>query len=246
MTDQIIPKFDFSKKHLKKQDFLSFLVESLEDEFHAETKEICFIEKHFKTKRTLFEINDFAVQSRTVFLEDWRKVESLDFSTTHQNYIILAMLILVSIFNQKELKVKLTHPNSMIRQVIIRPIDLSYFSINIKKIIYSYKRVHAFIDNLFEENQKLEFIQTSGKEEINPRDLDWEKDRNIMLIQGDIFKLFNTAQLFLNFAHPYNKLIDDIKLTGYVGYVENLSPWSTNIHLWLPKTVGYFLNDPPE
>ena len=125
--------------------------------------------------------------------------------------------------------------------MVLEPIVFHQFDLNINHIDYSFNKLYDFIEELFNEKDQMEFLQTADENKADDESFNWNKDRNILLIRGDFFRIFNTASLLLNFVHPLNP-IDELELTGAVGYREHLTGLSANIILWRPDSFGYFLD----
>lgn len=239
--DLINSQLDFSHGNPQYSDIQALFKQSLIEGNTEYAQSIYFHQDHFQNASNSFELDEFAIRSKEEMYLDWRKIDTLDVAASPYNYMLFAFYLYLALFKQQTITLHLTHKNSFIQQIMIKPIAFYQFDINIKKIEYSFTEIHSYMDALYQANQKLEFIQTTGQEEIESHKINWEKDRKTMLIQGDFFRICHTAELILNFIHPLNTT-NELELTGVVGYKEHLTALSTNIHFWQPNSIGYFLD----
>lgn len=238
--DLINSPLDFSHETPQYTEIQALFKKSLIEGNIKDARSIYFHQDQFQNTSNSFELDEFAIRSKEQMYVDWRKIDALDVAASPYNYMLFAFYLYLALFKQQTITLHLNHKNSFIDQIVIKPIAFYQFDINIEKIEYSFSEIYSYLDALYQTKQKLEFIQTTGLDEIESHKINWEKDRKTILIQGDFFRLFHTAELILNFIHPLNTT-DELELTGIVGYKEHLTALSANIVFWRPNSIGYFL-----
>ncbi len=237
----ISANFDLAHHDFKHNNFIELLKSSLYPDDTTSAKSVRFKFENYESTSNNFELNNCAIRSRITTIGYVRRADQLDISATEQDFTALALLLLLSLFQQQTITIHLNHRHSFIKKIVLEPIKFYQFDLNINHIDYSFNKLYDFIEELFNEKDQLEFLQTADENKADDESFNWNKDRNILLIRGDFFRIFNTASLLLNFVHPLNP-IDELELTGPVGYREHLTGLSANINLWRPDSFGYFLD----
>lgn len=238
----ILADIDLSGQNIEDYNLVDFFKKIFNSNNILESKVIRFESKKFQTKSNHFELNNLAIHSQITSIGYIRRADQLHISATEQDFMNLALLLFLSLFKQEKLTIQLNHKNSFIKKIILEPIEFYQFNLNINHIDYSSMELYEFIEELLSEKQQLEFLQTIDEGQDEYENFDWNLDRKVVVIRGDFFRIYHTASLLLNFLHPLNT-IDELELTGSVGYQEHLTGLSANINLWKPNSFGYFLND---
>lgn len=237
----ISANFDLTQHNLKDSNLIEILKSSLYPDDTTCAQSIRFKFENVQNTSTTFELNDFAIRSRVTSIGYARRADQFDISATEQDFVSLALLLFLSLFKQQVITIYLKHQHSFVKKIVLKPIEFYQFDFSLNHIEYSFSELYDFIEELFNEKNQLEFLQTADENQPDDANFNWDRDRNILLIHGDFFRIFHTASLLLNFVHPLNP-IDELELTGPVGYREHLTGLSANINLWRPDAFGYFLD----
>lgn len=237
----ISANFDLTQHNLKDNNLIEILKSSLYPDDTTYAQSIRFKFENFQSNPNTFELNDFAIRSRITSIGYARRADLLDIAATEQDFASLALLLFLSLLKQQVITIHLKHQHSFIKKIVLEPIEFYQFGLSLNHIEYSFSELYDFIEELFNEKNQLEFLQTADEDQPDDANFNWDQDRNILLIRGDFFRIFHTASLLLNFVHPLNP-IDELELTGAVGYREHLTGLSANINLWRPDSFRYFLD----
>jgi len=178
------------------------------------------------------------------YYNDWFRADALWFFARKETYRYLGLLILSVVFHQKvsEVEIKLNHPHSQIKSLIVEnpPLDINklpsgYYSQPFAFKYYpQFPAKHPFDRCILPAD--LPCFELSNSTNLNFTDEDW-KQRDTVRIFGTDAGMVLFAELLLNLSLPNNKQ-DEFELEGESGF-RGVGISSAEVKLFLPGNLAW-------
>ena len=175
---------------------------------------------------------------------NWFEVDLLLFFARKETYRYLGLLIFSVVFHQQvsEVEVKLNHPHSEIKRLIVeyapRSVNNLTAGYHTQPFAFEYyaqlPEKHPFNSCILPKD--LPCFELSNSIGLSFTDEDW-KQRDTVKIFGSDTGLVAFAELLLNFSVPHDDL-DEIQLEGESGF-RGVGISSTEVSLFLPGHLAW-------
>lgn len=217
--------------------------ESFPEKFHEHS--VIFDSDNLAIQSYEFMLNSLCIMKSHHYYDDHFRADKLVWFSQKEYFKYFGLLILSVVFNNdaEEARIKITNPNSLVKNIIIRFGFEHNFSkvFDYKTIPYNYEywpteitRMPWIHRNIPHSDYPCFFL--TNEDEMIADEADWV-NRDTVIISGTDVSLVLLAELLMNISNKNNK-ITEIDLEGEMGF-RGVGPGSAEVKILLPGSFGW-------